>query len=51
MGIDPLTGPRDRLDRIRDGYRMRRAGAADLASFVKDMISEIERARSPRRSD
>jgi hypothetical protein len=49
--IDPLTGLRDRFDRVRDGYRALRAGAADLASFINDLMSEIERARSPGRPD
>jgi hypothetical protein len=51
VGIDPLTGPRDRFDRMRDGYRARRDGATDFASFVNDLMSEVERARSPRSPD
>jgi hypothetical protein len=49
--MDPLTGPRDRYDHLRDGYRVRRAGAADFASFVNDLMSEIARARSTQRPD
>ena len=39
---------RDRYDHLRDGYRVRRAGAADFASFVNDLMSEIEATQNQR---
>jgi hypothetical protein len=43
--VSPLTGPRARAVQLRDGYRVRRADASELAHFINDLMDEVARAR------
>ena len=43
--VNPLTGPRTRAVQLRDGYRVRRADASELAHFINELMDEIARAR------
>jgi hypothetical protein len=43
--MSPLTEPRERAVRLRDGYRVRRATASEFAHLINDFMDEVARAR------
>jgi hypothetical protein len=44
--ISPLTRPRARAERMRVGYRNRRADVGDLALIISAVMEEVDEARS-----
>ena len=42
----PLAEHRARMDRLRTGYRLKRAGLTDVVQVVADVLVDVARARS-----
>ena len=47
--VSPLTGPRDRVARVRTGYRNRREDVSDLVWIISAVMDEVAAARSSTR--